>query len=103
LPTHHETKVLPYTAQQMYDLVADVARYPEFLPWNSAARITARRPVPEGEVMEADLVIVDLASTAAIEQATRRAEDIWQAIFPTIMMGDDRAIHATWVNGRPTR
>jgi guanine deaminase len=53
--------------------------------------------------MEADLVIVDLASTAAIEQATRRAEDIWQAIFPTIMMGDDRAIHATWVNGRPTR
>jgi guanine deaminase len=53
--------------------------------------------------MEADLVIVDLASTAAIEQATRRAEDIWQAIFPTIMMGDDRAIHATWVNGTPTR
>ena len=51
---------------------------------------------------EADLVIVDLASTAAIEQATRRAEDIWQAIFPTIMMGDDRAIHATWVNGRLT-
>jgi coenzyme Q-binding protein COQ10 len=57
LPTHHETKVLPYTAQQMYDLVADVARYPEFLPWNSAARITARRLIPEGEVMEADLVI----------------------------------------------
>lgn len=53
--------------------------------------------------MEADLVIVNLASTAAIEQATRRAGDIWQAIFPTIMMGDDRAIHATWVNGKPTR
>ena len=57
MPTHHETRVLPYSAQQMYDLVADVARYPEFLPWNSAARITARRPVPGGEVMEADLVI----------------------------------------------
>lgn len=50
--------------------------------------------------MEADLVIVNLASTAAIEQATRRAADIWQAIFPTIMMGDDRAIRAVWVNGR---
>ena len=48
MPTHHETKVLPYTAQQMYDLVADVARYPEFLPWNSAARITARRPSGAG-------------------------------------------------------
>ncbi len=53
--------------------------------------------------MEADLVVIDLASTPAIEQATRRADDIWQAIFPTIMMGDDRAIHATWVNGRPSR
>lgn len=60
--------------------------------------------------MEADLVVVDLASTAAIAQATRRAEDIWQALFPTIMMGDDRAIRATWIggqvqplqNGRPT-
>ena len=49
--------------------------------------------------MEADLVVVDLASTPAIEQATRRADDIWQRIFPTIMMGDDRAIRATWVAG----
>ena len=32
--------------------------------------------------MEADLVVIDLASTPAIEQATRRAEDIWQALFP---------------------
>jgi guanine deaminase len=52
--------------------------------------------------MEADLVIVDLASTPAIEQATRRAADIWHALFPTIMMGDDRAIHATWVQGKPS-
>jgi coenzyme Q-binding protein COQ10 len=57
MPTHHETKILPYTAQQMYDLVADVGRYPEFLPWNAAARITTRRPIPDGEVMDADLVI----------------------------------------------
>ncbi|MFN7222802.1 MAG: guanine deaminase [Paracoccaceae bacterium] len=51
--------------------------------------------------LEADLVVVDLASTPAIEQATRRADDIWQALFPTIMMGDDRAIRATWVAGAP--
>lgn len=57
MPTHHETKRLPYTAQQMYDLVADVESYPKFLPWNSAARIRSRKPVPGGEVMEADLVI----------------------------------------------
>jgi guanine deaminase len=52
--------------------------------------------------LEADLTILDLKSTPAIEQATRRAETIWQAIFPTIMLGDDRAIRATWINGTPT-
>ncbi len=51
--------------------------------------------------MEADLVVLDLASTPAIAQAAARAEDLWQALFPTIMMGDDRAVAAVWVNGAP--
>ena len=50
--------------------------------------------------MEADLVVIDLASTPAIEQATRRAEDLWQQLFPTIMMGDDRAVAEVWVAGK---
>ncbi len=45
MPTHHETRVVPYTAQQMYDLVADVASYPQFLPWTAAARIRSRQPI----------------------------------------------------------
>ncbi|GAB4274030.1 MAG: type II toxin-antitoxin system RatA family toxin [Pararhodobacter sp.] len=61
MPRHSENRVLPYTAQQVFDLVADVARYPEFLPWTAAARIRSRTPLPErgegAEVMEADLVI----------------------------------------------
>ncbi|MDT8855819.1 type II toxin-antitoxin system RatA family toxin [Paracoccaceae bacterium Fryx2] len=58
MPTHTENRVMPYTAQQMYDLVADVAAYPAFLPWTAAARIRSRMPVAGGgEVMEADLVI----------------------------------------------
>jgi guanine deaminase len=52
--------------------------------------------------MEADLVVLDLASTPAIAQRAGRAGDIWEAVFPTIMMGDDRAIHATYVAGRET-
>ncbi len=39
MPRHNETRRLPYTPEQMFDLVADVARYPEFLPWVSAIRI----------------------------------------------------------------
>lgn len=58
MPSHAETKVLPYTAQQMYDLVADVGNYPKFLPWTAAARVRDVTPQDDGSrVMEADLII----------------------------------------------
>lgn len=57
MPTHSERRVLPYTADQMYALVADVSAYPEFLPWCAAARVRKHRQIGETEVMEADLVI----------------------------------------------
>lgn len=49
---------------------------------------------------EADLVVLDLASTPAIAQRSERAEDIWEALFATIMMGDDRAIADVWIGGK---
>ena len=57
MPTHSETKKLPHKAQEMYDLVADVARYPEFLPWCAAARINSSTPQDDCTVIDADLVI----------------------------------------------
>jgi len=57
MPTHNETKILRHSAQQMYDLVADVAAYPEFLPWCAAARIKSVIPDGVSQIMEADLVI----------------------------------------------
>ena len=53
--------------------------------------------------LEADLIILDLASTPAIAQRHAMANDIWEAIFPTIMMGDDRAIHEVWIGGKKFR
>ena len=53
-----------------------------------------------GPRAEADLVVLDLTSTPGIAQRADRAEDIWEALFPTLMMGDDRAIRAVWVGGR---
>ncbi len=50
---------------------------------------------------EADIAVIDLASTPAIAQRAARADDLWGALFPTIMMGDDRAVVATYVAGRP--
>src|SRR5712691_11833822 len=51
MPTHAEQRVLPYTPEQLFALVADVERYPEFLPWCVGARIRERQP---------DLIIADL-------------------------------------------
>jgi len=39
MPRHHEVRSLPYTPEQMFDLVADVPSYADFLPWVSAVRI----------------------------------------------------------------
>ena len=39
MPKHSETRILPYEPEQMYELVADVGRYPEFLPWCVGSRI----------------------------------------------------------------
>ena len=39
MPTHAEHKVLPYSPEQMFDLVADVGKYPTFLPWCAGARV----------------------------------------------------------------
>jgi coenzyme Q-binding protein COQ10 len=53
MPTHAEKKVLPYTPEQLFDVVADVRRYPEFLPWCVGARIVSHT---ESELV-ADLTI----------------------------------------------
>lgn len=53
MPTHAEKRVLPYTPQQMYDLVADVRSYPQFLPWCAACRVRSQ----VDNVLMADLVI----------------------------------------------
>ena len=53
MPTHAEKRHLPYTHKQLYDLVADVESYPQFLPWCRGCRITRR----EGNIFYADLII----------------------------------------------
>jgi coenzyme Q-binding protein COQ10 len=51
MKAHSEQRVMPYSAVQMFNLVADVARYPEFLPWCTGARIREKRD---------DLIVADL-------------------------------------------
>jgi coenzyme Q-binding protein COQ10 len=44
MPRHSETRHLPYTPEQLFDLVADVGRYDEFLPWVVAVRVRSSSP-----------------------------------------------------------
>jgi coenzyme Q-binding protein COQ10 len=53
MSTHAEQRVLPYKPEQLFELVADVERYPEFLPWCLGARIRERRD----DTIVADLLI----------------------------------------------
>ncbi|HEY6817217.1 MAG TPA: type II toxin-antitoxin system RatA family toxin [Croceibacterium sp.] len=53
MPGIRETRRLPYSAEQMFDLVADVARYPEFLPWVVATRVRS----DDGSEMVADMLV----------------------------------------------
>ena len=53
MPIHAEQRFLPYAPEKLYDLVADIERYPEFLPWCVGARVLSR----EDNVVHAELMI----------------------------------------------
>jgi coenzyme Q-binding protein COQ10 len=53
MPGIRETRRLPYTVEQMFDLVADVGHYPEFLPWGVATRVRS----DDGQEMVADMLV----------------------------------------------
>ena len=53
MPRHSETRHLPYTPEQMFDLVADVGRYDEFLPWVTAIRVRS----DSATEMVADMIV----------------------------------------------
>ncbi|MBT4710484.1 MAG: type II toxin-antitoxin system RatA family toxin [Alphaproteobacteria bacterium] len=53
MPSHSEQRLLPHTPEHLFDLVADIAKYPEFLPWCADASILSE----DGDTVTADLVI----------------------------------------------
>ena len=55
MPSHQETKILPYSAEQMFNLVSNIEGYPDFLPWCVGARIINRDN--EKQIVLAELVI----------------------------------------------
>jgi len=56
MPRHRETRRLPWSAEEMFDLVADIGRYPEFLPWVQGMRVGPVQPQGDG----ASMVVADM-------------------------------------------
>jgi coenzyme Q-binding protein COQ10 len=91
MPTHAEQRVLPYTQEQLFDLVADIERYPEFLPWCLGARIRERQP----HLVVADLII---GFKMFRERFTSRVElDPPRRINVTYAEGPFRYLNNHWI------
>ena len=82
MKVHTETRTLPHNPDQMFDLVADVGSYPEFLPWCVGARIREKRP---------DMVLADLMIGFEMvrEKFTSRV----------LLDGADRRIDVEYIDG----
>lgn len=57
MPTHSEVRFVPYAAEEIFEMVGDIAKYPDFLPWCAGARIRKEEMVDGHKVITADLII----------------------------------------------
>jgi len=95
MPAHSDHRVLPYSAAQMFDLVADVASYPKFLPWTAAARVRSVTDQGETEVMLADLVV----SFKVFRESFGSEVALWKdksRIDTRYINGPFKHLHSTW-------
>ncbi len=91
MPTHAERRVLPYTPEQMFRLVADVQHYPDFLPWCVGARIRQRSQT----LIVADLMI---GFRMVRERFTSRVTlDAPHRIEASYLEGPFRYLHSRWL------
>lgn len=99
MPIHSENRVLPYTPQQLFTIVQDIEKYPEFLPWVAAARILERHE--DGAV--AELVIKFAAfrgsyvsNVSFVQPGKSRDAKEW-AIYVDLVKGPFTHLENRWV------
>ena len=91
MPIHKERRIMPYTPAQMYALVADMERYPEFLPWCVALKVRRKDPI---NGIEADMTI---GYKALREQFTTRVMlEPEHQIKVEYLNGPFRYLHNSW-------
>ena len=80
MTAHRESRIVPYTADLMYRVVADIEHYSVFLPWVAALRVLSRVQEQDGEVVTAEMAVgygalrERYTSRIALDQAARRID-----------------------------
>ena len=91
MPSHRETRILPYTSEQLFDLVMDIEKYPQFLPWCIGARVNVRQK----NKLEADVIV---GYKMLREKFSSRVHMIRpNAIEVEYLKGPMRHLHNKWV------
>ena len=67
MTTHSETRTVPYSAKQMYDLVADIDSYPEFVPLCSGTEVRAAEAIDGKQILHAEMKITFLVKHVRTE------------------------------------
>jgi coenzyme Q-binding protein COQ10 len=57
MPTHSESRRVPYDADLMFAVVAEVERYPEFLPWVTGLKVLSREKKAGKEIVAAEMTV----------------------------------------------
>lgn len=86
MPKHHERKTLPYKADQMYDLVAAMDLYPEFLPWCTGVRIRSREDGKTPEGLPCEIVTADVSIRFKMFRETFTSRDTLDKVSRTIII-----------------
>jgi coenzyme Q-binding protein COQ10 len=82
VPKHHETRIVPYTADDMFAVVADVERYPEFLPWCGALTVLKREEEGAVRILTAEMAVAyhglseRYVSRVRLDRCTRTIEAV---------------------------
>jgi coenzyme Q-binding protein COQ10 len=100
--SHSDTQQSPYSPQQIFDLVIDIERYPEFLPWCRAARVLERR---EGS-LTAELVVsfkhITESYVSEVTYTRPQAPDDEGRIDVRLLKGPFKRLENHWVfSARP--
>lgn len=95
MSTHRETLDLPYRPEDLFDLAADVGRYPEFITWIQSLKLISEEETPEREQCRAEVTVgfKGFRETFVTDVDARRKD---MAIDVSLVRGPFRKLSNTW-------